>query len=99
MRVPKNLDLEHFARSKVEPMVRGLFPRAEQDTILAVLERSIVFVTGDNLERVLRGRSFLKSSWDIANLYLASVEAELLGEEAQPIVGLSEETSCFVSPA
>lgn len=57
-----------------------------------------MFVTTENLETVLRGRSFLRSAWDVANLYLASVGAELLGEEARSIVGLSEETGCFVSP-
>lgn len=97
-RIPEGLDLRAFARSKVEPMVRGLFPRAEQETILGILERSIVFVTSENLEAILWKRSFLSSAWDIANLYLASVGAELLGEEAHPIVGISEETTCFVSP-
>jgi hypothetical protein len=97
-RVPESIDLERFVRSKVEPMARGLFPRAEQETILEVLERSIVFVTAENLESALRGRSFLRSAWDIANLYLASIGAALLGKEARPIVGLSEETTCFASP-
>ncbi len=97
MRIPENLDLEHLAESKVGPMVRGLFPRAERDIIMEVLKRSIVFVTGENLEAILRGRSFLRSAWNIANLYLASVEAKLLGEEAEPIAGLSEATTCFVS--
>jgi len=96
---PEALDLEAFVRSKVEPMVRGLFPSTEQDTVLSVLERSITFVTDETLETVLRGRSFLRSAWDIANLYLGSIGAELLGEDAPRIVGLSEETSCFVSPA
>lgn len=97
-RVPGTLDLERFVRLKVEPMVRGLFPRIEQDTILALLARSVVFVTAENLEAVLRARSFLASAWDVANLYLASVGAELLGEDSRPIAGLSEETTCFVSP-
>lgn len=34
-------------------MVRGLFPPAEQDTILAVLERSIVFVTTEKSARLI----------------------------------------------
>jgi len=98
-RAPEGRDLEEFVRSKVEPMVRGLFPRIEQAKVLSALERSITFVTEDTLEAVLRGRSFLCSAWDIANLYLGSVGGELLGEDAPRIVGLSEETSCFVSPA
>src|SRR5580658_2470385 len=32
-----------LTREKVEPMVRGLFPRAEQDLVLATLEKSVVF--------------------------------------------------------
>jgi len=32
--VPDGVGVE-FTRSKVEPMVRGLFPRAEQDVVLA----------------------------------------------------------------
>ena len=30
-----------LTRAKVEPMVRGLFPKAEQDLVLAMLERSV----------------------------------------------------------
>jgi hypothetical protein len=38
------------------------------------------------------------SAWTLANLYLASLGAELLGEDAPRLVGLSEETTCYVSP-
>ena len=61
-------------------MVRGLFPRAEHETLLEALELSIVFVTSDRLEAILWKPSLLSSAWDIANLYLASVGAELLVE-------------------
>lgn len=47
-RVPSPLpeiDLIHLTRKKVEPMVRGLFPRGEQDAVLQALERSVVFLT------------------------------------------------------
>ena len=37
------------------------------------------------------------TAWRLANLYLGSVGAELLGEEEPVIVGFSEETRCFVS--
>ena len=46
---------------------------------------------------MLRGERFLHSAWDLANLYLGSVGAELLGDTAPRIVGSSEETRCFVS--
>jgi hypothetical protein len=87
-----------LTRAKVEPMVRGLFPRAEQDLVLAMLERSVVFVTDGNIESLLLARGFDSTAWKLANLYLASVGAELLGEDGPGIVGLSEETTCYVSP-
>src|ERR1700733_10499682 len=42
-----------LTRAKVEPMVRGLFPRVEQDQVLATLERSVVFLTDANIESIL----------------------------------------------
>jgi hypothetical protein len=91
-------DTVSLARAKVEPMVRGLFPRAEQDVVLAALEKSVVFVTSANIETLLFERDFDHSAWTIANLYLASLGAELLANDAPHLVGLSEETTCFVSP-
>src|SRR6185503_216706 len=43
-------DLAAFTRTKVEPMVRGLFPRKEQGTVLGLLERSVVFLTPSTIE-------------------------------------------------
>lgn len=87
-----------LTRRKVEPMVRGLFTRAEQQSVLATLESSVVFLTKDNIEAVLLEKSFDKSAWDLANLYLAGVGSKLLGPDAPTIVGLSEATTCYVSP-
>jgi hypothetical protein len=79
-------------------MVRGLFPRVEQDVVLATLEKSVVFLTSTNIEPLLLGSGFDHSAWTLANLYLASLGSELLGEDAPSLVGLSEETTCYVSP-
>lgn len=87
-----------LTRRKVEPMVCGLFSRAERELVLATLERSVVFVTSANIESLLREHGFDSSAWTLANLYLASVGGELLGEDAPRLVGLSEETTCYVSP-
>ena len=87
-----------LTRRKVDPMVRGLFTPAEQQSVLTTLESSVVFLTKDNIESVLLEKSFDKSAWDLANLYLASVGSKLLGRDALNIVGLSEETTCYVSP-
>lgn len=90
-------DLVALTRRKVEPMVRGLFPRVEQDTVLAMLETSVVFLTAENVEPVLLGQTFDHSAWILANLYLASIGADLLGDRAPGVVGLSQATTCYVS--
>ncbi len=92
-------DLVVFTRTKVEPMVRGLFPRAEQDAVTALIERSVVFLTPSNIEEALREARFPRSAWDLANLYLGAVGADLLADDAPQILGISEETTCYVSPA
>lgn len=92
-----DLDVVAFTRAKIAPMVRGLFPRAEQQTVLDVLGHSVVFLTPANVGAVLRQARWHKTAWDLANLYLASFDAELLAEDAPAILGLSEETTCFVS--
>ena len=91
------LDVQALTRSKVEPMVRGLFPRKEQDAVLALLKDSVVFLTPETIDGVLMRQGWLSTAWDLANLYLASVGAELLGEDAPHILGLSAETTCYVS--
>ena len=96
--VPDGVGVE-LTRAKVEPMVRGLFPRAEQDVVLATLEKSVVYVTSETIEPLLMSHGYNSSAWDLANLYLGSLGADLLGKEAPHIVGLSESTTCYVSPA
>lgn len=91
-------DTVALTRAKVEPMVRGLFPRAEQVAVLARLEQSVVFTTSANIEEILHACSFDSTAWTLANLYLTSFGAELLGKDAPCLVGLSEETTCYVSP-
>jgi hypothetical protein len=43
--MPARLDAVALTRAKVEPMVRGLFPRAERLVVLAMLEKSVIFLT------------------------------------------------------
>lgn len=87
-----------LTRANVGPMVRGLFPRTEQNAVLGRLEQSVVFTTSANIERLLRRCRFDSTAWTLANLYFASFGAELLGKDAPHLVGLSEETTCYVSP-
>jgi hypothetical protein len=86
-----------LTRGKVEPMVRGLFPCVEQDRVLATMEKSVVFLTSANIEPLLLEHSYDSSAWKLANLYLASLGASLLSEDAPRLAGMSEETTCYVS--
>jgi hypothetical protein len=91
------VDLKAFARRKLEPMVRGLFSREERDSVLAVLDQSVVFLTPATVESVIRRGSFLETAWQVANIYLAGIGAVPLGDEERCIVGMSVETTCYVS--
>jgi hypothetical protein len=84
-------------RAKLEPMVRGLFPRREQEAVLRLLERSVVFMMPSNIAAILGGQRWLDTAWSLANLYLRSIGAELLSPDAPLIVGLSAEATCYVS--
>ena len=95
--VPADVGIE-LTRAKVQPMVRGLFARAEQDVVLATLEKFVVYVTSDTIEPIILNHRWDRSRWDLANMYLLSVGAKLLGKKAARIVGMSEETTCYVSP-
>ncbi|MBK8762292.1 MAG: hypothetical protein IPM03_18075 [Sulfuritalea sp.] len=95
--LPDDLNILQFTRQKFSGMVKGLFPKGEQAIVLAMLERSVVFLTTRNVASILRDMPWLDTAWDLANLYLASHSAELLSVEAQPILGLSIETTCYVS--
>ena len=90
-------DSASLTRTKVEPMVRGLFPRSEHDVVLATLEKSVVFLTSANIEPLLLKHSFDSSAWTLANLYLASLGVKLLGKDAPRLAGFSEGTTCYVS--
>lgn len=95
--LPSAAETIALTRQKSEPMVRGLFPRAEQDRVLALVEQSVVFLAPDTIDAVLREVPWDRSAWDLANLYLNSIDARLLGPDALQIVGLSQETTCYVT--
>jgi hypothetical protein len=94
-----NMDAVAFTRGKVAPMVRGLFSADEQAAVLDMLGRSVVFLTPATIDAVLERQAWLGTAWNLANLYLESFDAELLAEDAPRLVGLSEETTCYLSAA
>jgi hypothetical protein len=58
-----------------------------------------VFLIPSNIEEVLHNAPFASTAWRLANLYLLSLDAEPLANDAPRIVGLSEGTRCYVSIA
>ena len=95
--LPDGLDLVGFTRSRVAPMVAGLFPAKEHEIVLGLLERSVVFLTPSNIEQVLTNEDCPSSAWDLANLYLGSLGRRGLDGKRAGLVGLSQETTCFVA--
>jgi hypothetical protein len=91
------IDVVAFTRAKVAPMVRGLFLVHEQEAVLDVLKRSVIFLTPVTIETALRSMPWLGTAWDLANLYLMSCGAKPLSADARPIVGLSSEITCIVA--
>lgn len=78
-------------------MVQGLFPVHEQESVLDVLGRSVVFLMPATIDKVLEQTPWLSTAWDLANLYLAGIGAELLADDAPALLGLSEGTTCYFS--
>lgn len=93
---PVGHELAAFTRAKVEPMVRGLFRRNECGPVLTLLEASVVFLTRESIEPAIR-QADLDTAWEIANVYLSSLGAERLDPSVPRHVGLSVETTCYVS--
>jgi hypothetical protein len=73
-----DVDIVGFTRRQVEPMVSGLFTRAEQEAVLAMFEQSVVFLGSANIFEVLAKANWLHPAWHLANLFLVSADAELL---------------------
>ncbi len=84
-------------RAKFTPMVQGLFPPNEQAIILDMLERSVVFLTPATINTIIEKAPWLSTAWNLANMYLSSLGVKALTDETPAIVGLSEETTCYVS--
>ena len=93
----ENLDVVAFTRAKISPMVRALFVAGEQSIVIDKLCQSVIFLTPSTIEGVLRDAQWNKTAWNLANLFLASVGADLLADDAPRLIGLSEEITCYVS--
>ena len=94
-----NVDVVSLTRSKVEPMVCGLFPRVEQPIVLALLEHSVVFLTPASIRHIIHSHTWLRTIWTLADAYLDDIGAERLADDHPALVGLSEDTTCYVTSA
>ena len=84
-------------RAKFTPMVQGLFPQNEQTIILDMLGRSVIFLTPATIYIAIENTPWLKTAWNLANIYLTSLDVKPFTDDTQNIVGLSEATTCYVS--
>jgi hypothetical protein len=96
-RVDLPKDLARWTRDKLTPMVHGLFGSDERSVVLEMFERSVVFLTPQNIAGALEKETCLSTAWDLANLYLCSLKLPALSEDARHIVGLNQETTCYVA--
>lgn len=92
-------DLYGWSTNKLMPMVNGLFKPRERAAVLHLLASNIVFLTPTNVAKVLESERWLSTAWDVANIYLESLNVLALSVQASNIVGLSQETTCYVSMA
>ncbi|MBB5499610.1 hypothetical protein [Paraburkholderia sp. MM5384-R2] len=91
--------IDRWLRSKLGPMVQGLFTVYERDCVLDALAGGIIFLTPHNIVDVLTTEPWLSTAWRLANLYLDSLGAQRLGSQAGELVGLSQGATCYVSLA
>jgi hypothetical protein len=72
---PPNTNSTAWVRQKVAPMIHGLFRADERETMLVTAERSIVFLTCESIDRLIRKAAYLETAWTLANMFLSSLRA------------------------
>jgi hypothetical protein len=97
--LPAGFDAGQFVLGKVGPMVRGFFPARERQAMFDLFEKSLLFVTHNNIEQLLSETHWMSTAWQVANLYLGSLGLPGLDEQPVGFVGLSEEATFYVSIA
>jgi hypothetical protein len=95
--LPPGLDLTAFTRDRVAPMVDGLFPAPERPPVMRLLERAVVFLAPETIADVLTAQRWPHTAWQLANLYLGSLGCAGLDGQPAGVVGLSQETTCYLS--
>ncbi|MDR5734034.1 hypothetical protein QCE47_17125 [Caballeronia sp. LZ025] len=84
---------------KLKPMVHVLFSATERELIFRTLVSGIVVLTPNNIVQVLTKETWPSTAWTVAGIYLDSLGATPLREESARVVGTSQDTTCYVSPA
>lgn len=95
--LPPGLDLAAFTRGRVAPMVDGLFPAPERLTVMRLLERAVVVLTPETIAAVLAAQPWPLTAWQLANVYLGSLGRPGLHGGPASVVGLSQETTCYLA--
>lgn len=95
--MPPDFDAGRFVLGKVRPMVCGLFPAKEHQVLLDRLEKALVFVSGETIERLVSEADSPSTARQIAHLFLGSLGLPGLDDRPVGFVGFSEETTLYVS--
>ncbi len=94
---PPGLDLAAFARGRLAPMVDGLFPAVERPLVMRLLEQAVVVLTPETIEAVLAAQRWPYTAWQLGNIYLGGLGRPGLHGGTASIVGLSQETTCYIA--
>lgn len=86
-----------WLREKLRPMVEGLFVADDQPRVLEFVQGSVVFLTQGTVHRLLPELRWDHTAWCLARIWLDSIDAPPLADEAPGLLGLSEEKTCYVS--
>jgi hypothetical protein len=86
-----------YVCDKLRPMINGLFSRNEREIVLEAIANDVVILTPENVEQILLAESCGSTAWDLANLYLASINATPMHENANCALGMNVGTTSYVS--
>jgi hypothetical protein len=95
--LPRNVNLTAVVRAKVSPLVNGLFPHPERIPVITLLERSVVFLTGDNIYGILRATPEFWPAYHISGIYIDSLEPEAETGKEPVLMGFTYAGTAYIS--
>lgn len=91
-----DLRAREIITARLQPLVKGLLPKAEEQKVLGFLAKSFVVVTGENIETTINSVR-PKMGWLITNGFLKNMGAEPLCADRIYGPGATDEGTAYVS--